>query len=605
MPGIQEIIYKLEEGGGTKLVKLVFLVLALLGLAAVYDMREYKSFNSPEAMDAAQLARNIANGEGYTTDYVRPLSAYLIQQHELQTGAAQPQNVYARPHPDLANPPVYPFFLAGLMKVLPFKYEMPGAFTGRYQPEFLIAFANQALFFASIFVVYRLARRLLDPTAAALTAVIFAATDLYWKFSVSGQSTHLLIFLFLLLAWCLAAMEQNMREETKSGGWLLLMAACAGLILGVGALTRYSFGWLVLPTLAFFALFFGARRASLGLSALAVFALVLAPWLVRNYSISGSLFGTAGYAIFQDTSPFAGNRLERFVTSQFDNALVAVTLDDFIRKLMVNTASIVQEDLPRLGGSWVTVFFLAGLLVPFRSPALSRLRVFALLSLATMVVAQALGKGYLSSMSPQLSSENLLAVIAPLIFVFGVGMYLLLLDTIEFPIAQLRAAAHAVFLLAVSAPLIFTLLPPRGFAASYPPYWPPLIKEASGFMTGDELMMSDMPWAVAWYGDRKCLWLTLDAPNERTIKNRESDFFAIHDFQKPIQGLYLTRLTTDGQFFSQILLNPDWAWGKFLLDSLLKTNVPTGFPLKYSPPYYLREGQLFLTDFPRWGRPSQ
>ena len=49
-------------------------------------------------------------------------------------------------------------------------------------------------------------------------------------------------------------------------------------------------------------------------------------------------------------------------------------------------------------------------------------------------------------------------------------------------------------------------------------------------------MMSDIPWAVAWYGNRSCLGLTLDVKKE---------FFAIHDFQKPIQALYLTQSTLD------------------------------------------------------------
>ena len=98
-------------------------------------------------------------------------------------------------------------------------------------------------------------------------------------------------------------------------------------------------------------------------------------------------------------------------------------------------------------------------------------------------------------------------------------------------------------------------------------------------MKPDELMMSDMPWAVAWYGDRKCLWATLDAPSDlRTAK--QSDFFDIHDYQKPIQGILLTRLTTDAKWFSQMIQGQDFAWGKFMLECLLRTNVPTGFPLE-------------------------
>ena len=62
-----------------------------------------------------------------------------------------------------------------------------------------------------------------------------------------------------------------------------------------------------------------------------------------------------------------------------------------------------------------------------------------------------------------------------------------------------------------SLPLTFALLPARTPPVVYPPYYPPEIQQIASWMKPDELMMSDVPWAVAWYGDRQCVWLTLDA----------------------------------------------------------------------------------------------
>ena len=82
-----------------------------------------------EAMDAAQVARNIAQGKGYTTLFIRPFSIYLREKAQSgDAGARRPPAQVADlgrlrgMHPDLANPPVYPVVLAGLMKVLPFDY---------------------------------------------------------------------------------------------------------------------------------------------------------------------------------------------------------------------------------------------------------------------------------------------------------------------------------------------------------------------------------------------------------------------------------------------------------------------------------------------------
>jgi hypothetical protein len=64
-------------------------------------------------------------------------------------------------------------------------------------------------------------------------------------------------------------------------------------------------------------------------------------------------------------------------------------------------------------------------------------------------------------------------------------------------------------------------------------------------------------------------------------------------------------LTTDAKLFSQMLKGQDYAWGRFMLECLLKTNVPTGFPLRHAPPGLLRNGQIFLSDRPRWKTSSQ
>jgi hypothetical protein len=216
-----------------------------------------------------------------------------------------------------------------------------------------------------------------------------------------------------------------------------------------------------------------------------------------------------------------------------------------------------------------------------------------------LIVAEALGKGHLSTDSPEINSENLLVVVAPLAFLFGVAMFFLLVDQINLPFPPTRTVVTAAFGLVVCAPLIFTVLPPRTFPIAYPPYWPPLLQDVAQWMKPDELMMSDMPWALAWYGQRKCLWATLDAPSDIKAA-KQSDFFEIHDYQKPIQGILLTRLTTDAKWFSQMIQGQDYAWGKFMLECLLRTNVPTGFPLKYSPPGFLQEGLLFLSDYNRW-----
>jgi hypothetical protein len=55
---------------------------------------------------------------------------------------------------------------------------------------------------------------------------------------------------------------------------------------------------------------------------------------------------------------------------------------------MTNLRQIVQNDLPKLGGSWITAFFLVGLLIGFRNPSLNRLRFFILMCLPVLIIVK-------------------------------------------------------------------------------------------------------------------------------------------------------------------------------------------------------------------------
>jgi hypothetical protein len=161
---IQAAIHKMEVGGGARILRVAALVVAVLTLGVLFDSCAYRNFSTPEAMDSAQLARNIAEGKGYTTLFIRPFSLYLVQAHNeggmtlALTNADYDIAQIKTAHPDLANPPVYPVVLAGLMKAGSFHYdvELKKPFwsnSGRfaiYQPDFLIAVFNETLLLAAV-----------------------------------------------------------------------------------------------------------------------------------------------------------------------------------------------------------------------------------------------------------------------------------------------------------------------------------------------------------------------------------------------------------------------------------------------------------------------
>lgn len=580
MAHIQELVYWLEVGAGPRLVRTFAAILAVLALGWWYDTREFRNFNTAEAMEAAQLARHVAEGEGYTTDYIRPLSLHLVQaKRGLEAGLSK------APHPDLATPPVYPLLLAGLMKVLPFHYHIDGPFW-IYQPEMIIAVANQVIFLLNIWLICGLAARLFSTEVAVLTLVFLLVSDVLWRFSTSGLSTMLVTFWVLLLARVVVRLEEACGPDGGRRGPVARWALLAGVVIGVAGLTRYSMLSLLVPVVLF-AWIFCSRRAVMitCLTTLAV-AAVVSPWLVRNYSWSGHPFGTAGFALESGTLPYPGTTLER----SLDPNLEEVGLSDYVRKAVVNLHDIVTDELPVLGGNWLGGFFLVGLLLRYRGPALSRLRFLVLLMLGTLLIAQALGRTHLSEEMVTVNSENLLILLAPLLVMFGAGFLSTLLDQLELPIPELRHFVTVVLVGVAALPLLLTFLPPRSVPINYPPYYPVWIQTNAELLDEDELMMSDMPWAVAWYGDRQCVWVP---------RSPKESFFEIHDRHKKVSALYLTQLTSNAKFLSQVIQGRDYDWARFAVDVLLHEQLPDHFPLVNAWQAYLPD-QLFFSDRPRW-----
>ncbi len=537
---IQNLIHKLEVGAGSRYLRIIIIGLALLTLALLYDVRACRNFSAPEAMDSAQLARNISEGKGYTTLFIRPFSLYLMQAHNQAKYVNAPTTnavdfaQIKTAHPDLANPPVYPLLLAGMMKVLPFneKVEQHKPFWSsnekfwRYQPDFLIAVFNEILLLVAVWLTFIIARELFDGGVAWLASMLMLGCELLWRLSASGISTTLLLVIFLGITWCILKFEETARQPEPSAGQLLRLAVFIGVLAGVGALTRYAFGWAIIPVALFLFIFSPPQRTPHLLALFGAFAVLLTPWIIRNYVVSGTLFGTAAL-------------LERSLHPDFTHLLWPTT--PYIHKFFDNLRGSLTNDLPKLAGSWATILFMAGLLLSFRSVAIRRMRYFLLMCLGLFLVVQALGRTSLSDESPEVNSENLLVLLAPLVFIYGASVFFTLLDQVQFPLRQLRYAAIGAFVVICCLPMIFALLPPQKVPVVYPPYYPPEIQQTSGWMKENELMMSDVPWAVAWYGHRQCLWLTLNA---------ESEFFAMNDNLKPIQALYLTPETMDGKFLT-------------------------------------------------------
>jgi hypothetical protein len=176
------------------------------------------------------------------------------------------------------------------------------------------------------------------------------------------------------------------------------------------------------------------------------------------------------------------------------------------------------------------------------------------------------------------------------VILFAVSLFYLLLDQVALPFSQLRYLIVGIFGLMVYLPILLAFLPPRTHPRAYPPYDVQRIQLLGTYVKTNELTMSDVPWAMAWYARRQSVLLT---------RNAQEDFLAIHDYQKPIAILYLTPATTDNRFLSQWIRAGEQSWGAFISQIIVRQEVPAWFPLRKSERGWFPDTPM-LADRERW-----
>ena len=211
--------------------------------------------------------------------------------------------------------------------------------------------------------------------------------------------------------------------------------------------------------------------------------------------------------------------------------------------------------------------------------------------MALLFVVQAAGQTHLTGDSPEINSENLLALLAPMVFVYGVALFYTLLDQLNLVTVDTRGAVVGVFILAMCAPLLMSFLVGHRPSA-HTPYSPLHIRRVAWLMQRQGIHDQRHAWRP-WPGTE-----TANVAGCRLDDDQE--FYQFNRF-KPIKAVYLTQRTTDSRFLSQMMLNPK-SWGHFVVECEAHGEVPSGFPLTKALAGFLPD-QMLVSDQPRWRMP--
>jgi 4-amino-4-deoxy-L-arabinose transferase-like glycosyltransferase len=211
------------------------------------------------------------------------------------------------------RPPGYPFFLSRL-------YLLFG------HVPLLGAVANIFLGTAIVLLAYLIARKTWNESIARWTMLIMTFFPSQVLFTNLLASEMLFTPLFLLSILLFVEVGKNVAAR-----WPL--AAAGGVLLGLASLTRaISKYYLILIVLYWIMQTRDIKRTlRLGLIALTGFALVVTPWMIRNYYAVGSasICTSTGINLFIGNQPGSGMGYNRDIVEQFnaDNTATEAYVD--------------------------------------------------------------------------------------------------------------------------------------------------------------------------------------------------------------------------------------------------------------------------------------
>ncbi len=594
---VQSAVFQIEMGRGKKVIQWVALALLAAVLSPIYTAGQFRNgLAKREAMDMAQLARNIARGEGFTTHVIRPLSLWQLEQNGWDIQNKDTRDRLINRHPDISNPPLYPFVLAQIFKILPksvFKYnEADHIFPAE---RWGILPFNQLCLLATILITYLWAKRLFDARVAAMVGWLLLFSDTLWSYGVSGLPTNLLMLLMLLAMYCLfladdrlnppEPAEGDVANTTPAGitGPVVALVIGSAVLLGLSFLTRYLAGFFIIPLAIYAARIFRGRGAALWAGVYAVvFLAVITPWLVRNERVCGSMLGLAKYQLIERSGTIQGEALQRSYQPDLTNDY---SLRPLISKFLGNARPNLLINLRLIGSDFLVIFFGVGLMYGFRRRDTTRLRGVLVGAILVAIFAMSLIGSDPERIGPEVGGGNLLVLLLPLVAIFGVAFFYLLLDRIPFRIKLTRGMAIGAFVALNVSPMIFTMLPPRPGMFPYPPYSPPVTRWVAGLFEQNELGCSDLPWSMAWDGDRRTVWLPMTV----------DEFYQISDFVAPnnVQFVFLTPYLLDSKRQSEVIKGEYKGWA-----GILQGQLRADFPLKaFVAP---TPDHILLADRARW-----
>lgn len=513
----------------SKLIFYIAFFVTVIGLAVISIFFTFKGLSSPRAMEQAQIGREIARGNGYTTKVIRPVSIWQMEKNNKDIPNFQK-------FPDTYHAPLNPLVYGATLKAVGGENTQKWRIAPQkniYELDRIIATVCIIFFLIAIGVNYLLISSVFDRTIASVTALLMLFCELMWQFSQSGLPQMLMLMLFsiaMLNLW-------KAVEKSDEGKNTLVSIFLAGLFMCLLVLTHWITIWVYIGFTIFAAIYFKPRGviAALLIGMLAIFVI---PVIYLLYMApSGGVFGTALFAI-HDGLGFSEDYILRSLSPENQE----LGLNGLLLKILSSTFAQFSYLHENLGAIIVAPLFFIALLHPFKK---SKIRSFRWLILLMWMFAS-IGMTIYGTKDGTMDSNQIHILFAPLMTAYGLAIISILWARLEIPQGlQTFRYSHLIIISIISIGPMALSLPKnlkqgisaggRGGIPHLPYYYPPsLNKVIADNTTNNETIIADTPWAVAWYADRPSVWLP---HNVKQIEKVES---IAKRQQNPVSGIFIS-----------------------------------------------------------------
>ena len=565
---IQRGVHAIETGNLAVWLRRGLLGVGVITVAVIY-MYNFRGLATSQAMDQAQIGRALASGHPWHTNFARPLAVGQLQKH----GKDVPSRIWL----DTYNAPLPPLIDAIALFPIKARLIIPER-DPVYVGDKAIALMSILLFFASIVVLFFTARRLFDQKLAFLACGLVLICDMLWQYSLSGLPQMLLLFLFNATLYALVRAVEARKGGGRVGPWLVAMGAGFGLMALAHALTI----WMFLAALILCVFFFRPRYWAASI-VLAAFLIIYTPWLARNYIVCGNPAGVAIYSVLDGIRHSEAGWMRQV---QFDPGGIGPA--NFRDKITSNLISQTGRIFEYLGWSVVALAFFAALLHTFKRRETGAVRWFILTMWAGAVLGMAV---FGMSEEQDVAANQLHLLFFPLMTCYGLAYLLVQWNRLGINLRLARIAFITGLFLICGFPIIISLynmvLGSPKPVVRYPPYLPPSIAILNSWTKPEEIIASDMPWAVAWYANRRSLWV----PDAVKTFNDLGDYNVLGG---PVNSLYLTPISGSQNKLGDIVRGEYKEWAA----AIQRLSSSEKYPFKWGT--VLGDNDcLFLSDYDR------